>query len=112
MLYYKNYVDEESGVRGLCAIYRGYDAQPHYHPVEELYELVYGEGVMYLGDTRKIVKAPYSVWIPANVVHTIKPTSSVIILKYYFPRGPFKDIEYTWLRNHSSSWKEWMPSKL
>ena len=97
MLYCKNYVDKDKGVRGIAVVFKGYDSQIHYHPVAEEYDIFYGEGIMYMNGHKFYIKAPYKVWIPANIEHTIKPTSSFILMKYNFPKGPFKEIPYTWL---------------
>ena len=97
MVYYKNYVDTEKCVRGICLIAREHGAHPHHHPVDEVYELIYGRGLMRIGSTTEIVEAPYMVRIPGGIVHTISALTPLIILKYYFPRGPFASIPYTWI---------------
>ena len=71
MVYYKNYVDTEKCVRGVCLVTREHGAHPHHHPVDEVYELVCGRGLMRIGNTTEIVEAPYTVRIPGGVVHTI-----------------------------------------
>ena len=52
---------------------------------------------MYLDGRRFPIKAPYKVWIPANMTHTIRATTPFLLMRYNFPKGPFKDIPYTWL---------------
>ena len=98
MVYYKNYVDTEKCVRGICLVAREHGAHPHHHPIDEVYELVCGRGLMRIGDTTEIVEAPYMVRIPGGVVHTISAITPFILLKYHFPRGPFASIPYTWIR--------------
>ena len=98
IVYYKNYVDTENCIQGICLVTRKDGAHPHHHPVDEVYELVYGQGVMRIGNTTQVVNAPYTVRIPEGIVHTISAISPFIILKYYFPRGPFASIPYTWIR--------------
>jgi len=97
MLYWKNYVDKKSSVRGIAVIYKDEPGHMHYHPVDEEYDLFYGKAIMYINGHKYYVEAPYKVLIPANVEHTIKAVSRFIIMKYNFPKGEFKDIVYTWL---------------
>ena len=97
MLYCKNYVDKKSGVRGIAVVFKNYDAQIHYHPVREEYDIFYGKGIMYLNGKTYKIEAPYKVWIPANVHHTIKATTPFLLMRYNFPKGPFESIPYTWL---------------
>ena len=106
MAYYNNYVDTEKCVRGVCLVTREHGARPHHHPVDEVYELVCGRGLMRIGDTTEIVEAPYTVRIPGGVVHTISAITPFILLKYYFPRGPFASIPYTWIRESGKMTRE------
>ena len=103
MMYYKNYIDTEKGIRGICILSRDHGAHPHYHAEDEIYELIYGEGLMRIGNTSTVVKAPYMTRIPGNIIHTISAISPFIILKYSFPRGPFNTIQYTWLPENGIS---------
>ena len=95
----KEYVDNASHVRGLAVVYDDYEAQIHHHPVDEEYDIVYGTTRLHIGGVETIVSAPYKVWIPAGVPHTMKPVSRFCIMRYYFPQGPIKDIPYTWLES-------------
>tara|TARA_B100001250_G_C19600548_1_gene700438 strand:+ start:599 stop:904 length:306 start_codon:yes stop_codon:yes gene_type:complete len=97
MLYWKNYNDKETGVRGIAIVFITYDAQIHFHPVEEEYEILYGKARLYINGVEKIITAPYKTWIGPNSTHALKPITPFVIMKYYFPRGPFKNIPYTWL---------------
>jgi len=98
MVYYKNYVDTDKCVRGICFLTCEHGAHPHHHPVDEVYELICGRGLMRIGNTVEIVDAPYTARIPGGVVHTISAITPFILLKYYFPRGPFASIPYTWIQ--------------
>ena len=99
MLYWKNYVDKKTSVRGIAMVFKNYDAQIHFHPEAEEYEIIYGKGILYIDGKTQTVTGPYKTWIPANSTHALKPISPFIIMKYYFPRGKFKDIPYTWLNS-------------
>ena len=78
----KNYVDKDKGVRGIAVVFKGYDSQIHYHPVAEEYDIFYGKGIMYLNGKTYKIEAPYKVWIPANVHHTIKATTPFLLMRY------------------------------
>ena len=97
MLYWKNYADKKSGVRGIAIVFKDYDAHIHFHPVEEEYEIIKGTARLHIDGVETVVTAPYKTWIPANSTHALKPVSDFVVMKYYFPRGKFKDIKYTWL---------------
>jgi mannose-6-phosphate isomerase-like protein (cupin superfamily) len=97
MAFCKNYVDKETGVRGVSVVFNNYEARVHFHPVDEEYDVFYGQGIMYLDGRKFPIKAPYKVWIPANMTHTIRATTPFLLMRYNFPKGPFKDIPYTWL---------------
>ena len=97
MLYWKNYSDKKTGVRGIAIVFRNYDAQIHFHPVEEEYEIIKGTARLYIDGNEKIVSGPFKIWIKANSTHALKPITPFVIMKYYFPRGEFKNIPYTWL---------------
>ena len=97
MIYWKNYSDKTTGVRGIAIVYNTYEAYKHSHPVEEEYDIIYGNAILHIDDESKIISAPYKIWIPANIVHALKPISPFVIIKYYFPKGEFEKIPYTWL---------------
>ena len=99
MIYWKNYLDNKKNVKGYALVYKNYDATIHYHPVNELYEIFYGKCYLHIDGETRLVSAPYSVWIPANVQHALKPISDFVLLKYSFSSGKFDDIPYTWLKS-------------
>ncbi len=96
-LYCKNFIDDRDGVHGIAVIFDNYEAHLHHHPIEERYDILYGDAKMHLSGETFHVSAGETIWIPASAVHNIKPISKYIIMRYYFPKGPFKDIKYTWL---------------
>ena len=97
MLYCENFINNDKEVHGVAVISDKYHGQLHYHPVEELYNILYGNGIMHLDGKTFDVKAGDNIWIPKNAIHNIKSTSKYIILRYYFPKGPIENIPYTWL---------------
>ena len=58
MLYWKNYSDKKTGVRGLAIDFRNYDAQIHFHPVEEEYEIIKGSARLYIDGIVLILYPP------------------------------------------------------
>lgn len=48
---------------------------------------------MHLSGKTFNVSGGETILIPANAVHNIKTISKYIIMRYYFPKGSFKDIK-------------------
>tara|TARA_Y100000768_G_scaffold36911_1_gene24126 strand:+ start:1841 stop:2146 length:306 start_codon:yes stop_codon:yes gene_type:complete len=97
MLIYENFINNDKEVHGVAVVFKDYDNQLHYHPVDEEYNILYGTGVLHLNNKVYEIKAGDNILIPKNSIHSMKPTSRYVILRYYFPEGPFEKIPYTWL---------------
>ena len=70
---------------------------PHTHPTHEFYFVMSGEGVMTVGDEERPVKPSDLVYIPPDVVHSLRPTGDEKIRCFCFAVG-VKDageIDYT-----------------
>ena len=52
-----------------------------------------GEGIMYLKDKKKPVRAPKTIYIPANALYGIEAKSNLGLM-YMFDKGPFNTIKY------------------
>ena len=89
--------DSPSGVLGMAIVYDGYDAPLHHHPEEETYYLLYGSAKMWRNGKIESVTAPAQIVIPGGTSHALTPVTSVVVLAYWFPKGPFSSIKYTWL---------------
>ena len=88
--------DAPDGVLGLALVHRGYDAPLHHHPESETYVLLWGSGYMWRRGRIESVTAPARIVIPGGSPHALTPTSKYVVLAYWFPKGPFASIEYTW----------------
>jgi mannose-6-phosphate isomerase-like protein (cupin superfamily) len=54
----------------------GNELEEHIDPVEEIYFILYGGGLMRVGEDEQEVKAGDAVWIPAGDKHSLKNTGS------------------------------------
>ena len=91
---YKNIIDKENGVLGICLVEKGFSAYFHQHKEEETYFFIYGIGKTFFDNKEHIIQSPNIVKIKGNTLHCMTPISDYVILLYYFPKGPFKEIEY------------------
>jgi mannose-6-phosphate isomerase-like protein (cupin superfamily) len=57
----------------------GNELEEHIDPVEEIYFILYGGGLMQVGEDAQEVKAGDAVWIPAGDSHSLKNTGSETI---------------------------------
>eukprot|EP00946_MAST-07B_sp_MAST-7B-sp1_P001700 g1700.t1 len=105
LLKYAKLVDSERfGVWGVALVMNGFKARLHFHPEDETYYFLWGEGEMIIGDgnrgdtTKRLrFSAPAKVHIPADTPHAMTPVSNYVVLLYTFPNGPFEKIPYTYL---------------
>lgn len=89
--------DAPNGVLGVALVHRGYDAPLHHHPEPETYYLLWGTAKMWHNGRIESVAAPARIAISGGSPHALTPTSKFVVLAYWFPRGPFESIEYTWV---------------
>ena len=89
--------DAPNGVLGVALVHHGYDAPLHHHPEPETYYLLWGKAQMWRNGRIESVAAPARIAIPGGSPHALTPTSRFVVLAYWFPRGPFASIEYTWV---------------
>ena len=65
----------------------GNELEEHVDPVEEIYFILYGGGLMRVGDDEREVKAGDAVWIPAGDRHGLKntgtETTAIIVVAAY-----------------------------
>ena len=98
LLKYAKLVDSERfGVWGVALVMNGFKACLHFHPEDETYYFLWGEGEMIIGDgnrgdtTKRLrFSAPAKVHIPADTPHAMTPVSNYVVLLYTFPNGPFE----------------------
>ncbi len=95
-IWYKNIINQENGVLGICVVEKGYEAYLHHHKEEEVYFFLYGKGRTFFDDKEQIIQAPNIVKIKGDSLHAMTPISDYVVLLYYFPEGPFEKIEYTY----------------
>ena len=93
-IWYENIINQKNGVLGICLVEKGFKAYLHQHQEEEIYFFLYGEGRLFLDHKEHHIKSPNIVKIKGNTLHGMTPTSDYVVLLYYFPEGPFEDIEY------------------
>ena len=95
-IWYKNIINKENGVLGICLVEKGFEAYLHQHKEMEIYFFLYGEGRTFFDNKEHIIKAPDIVKIKGNTLHCMTPISDYVVLLYYFSEGPFENIEYTY----------------
>lgn len=54
----------------------GNELEEHCDPVEEIYFILYGGGLMQVGDDKREVAAGDAIWIPVGNRHSLKNTGS------------------------------------
>ncbi len=57
----------------------GNELEGHIDPVEEIYFILRGSGLMQVGDEERTVKEGDAVWIPAGELHSLKNTGNSVI---------------------------------
>ena len=75
----------------------GGEVFPHTHPTHEFYFVMSGAGVMTVGDEERPVKPSDLVYIPPDVVHSLRPTGDEAIRCFCFAVGVkgAGEIDYT-----------------
>jgi mannose-6-phosphate isomerase-like protein (cupin superfamily) len=96
-LLHLNIIDWSFLIFGVALVFRDFDAPHHFHAEDETYYFFYGTGKLLLGSEVRDVRAPAVVHIPGNTIHAMTPSSRFVILFYSFNKGPFRNIEYTYL---------------
>jgi quercetin dioxygenase-like cupin family protein len=96
-LRWTNLIDVRAGVLGVALVKRGYVAPLHHHPVSETYYVLCGVATMWHEGRVRTIVAPAVVTIAESASHALTPVSAYVLLAYWFPRGPFASIPYTWL---------------
>ncbi len=68
---------------------RGSSIHEHFHPQEEVYEVIEGELEMTIDDVTQVARPGLVAIIPANVRHSVKALTDgrVIIVDYPLRRG-------------------------
>ncbi len=56
----------------------GNKLEEHIDPVEEIYFILAGGGLMRVGDEEREVKEGDAIWIPAGDIHSLKNTGQVV----------------------------------
>ena len=70
-IWYKNIINKENGVLGICLVEKGFEAYLHRHKEAEIYFFLYGEGRTFFDNKEHIIKAPDIVKIKGNTLHCI-----------------------------------------
>jgi mannose-6-phosphate isomerase-like protein (cupin superfamily) len=65
----------------------GGEVFPHTHPTHEFYFVMTGEGIMTIGDEQRPVRPSDLVYIPPNMVHSLRPTGDAPIRCFCFAVG-------------------------
>lgn len=95
-LYYYNFIDRSNFVLGFALIFKGFNAQYHHHKEKEYYYLLFGSGKIivngdiFTADPRKTIE------IESDQIHAMTPFSNMMLLCYYFKKGPFNKIKYVY----------------
>ncbi|NEO99862.1 MAG: cupin domain-containing protein [Symploca sp. SIO2E9] len=80
---------------GLAVIPPGGVLHPHQHAQSEVYYILEGTGVMFLGEKEHLVKAGTAIYIPGNALHSLRNTDSKPLqFLYAFATDSFADIVY------------------
>ncbi len=66
----------------------GNSLEEHRDPVEEIYMIHQGGGLMRVGDEEREVKAGDAVWIPVGEVHGLKNTTDAVMAIYVIAAYP------------------------
>ena len=102
-IWYYNIFDTIYFTLGICLVHIDFNAKYHRHLEPERYIFLFGKGTLYLCDSlelkstneRKKKCGQFHIEdIKSNVWHYMKPITKYVLLFYYFPKGPFKSIEY------------------
>ncbi|NER29282.1 MAG: cupin domain-containing protein [Symploca sp. SIO1C4] len=80
---------------GLAVIPPGEALHPHQHDQSEVYYILEGTGVMFLGKNEHAVKTGTAIYMPGNALHSLKNTGSKPLqFLYVFAADSFADITY------------------
>ena len=94
-----NFYDSKHGVYGIAYISKNFKAELHKHPVKETYFILHGKAKMSINDKIITVSKLDKIIIPVNSTHALTPISDFVLLLYWFDRGPFQNIKYTYLNS-------------
>ena len=87
-------INRKDGVLGIAFVKKGYIANLHRHFPDETYMFVHGYGDLNINGAHSYPFSPHVVQIPGNVLHSMTPKSSYVVLLYMFKTGPFESIVY------------------
>ena len=84
----KTFADGETGVRGVELLSKSLGAYTHMWSVDRVYEFVYGETLVQIGNSVTLMRAGDMVRVPADVVRAFAAHTEYVVMKYYMPVGP------------------------
>lgn len=94
-LFSRGVTNTDSLTVGMAIVHPNDALLPHHHAPSEIYFVLYGEGVVTLGEQEHVVHAAEAVFIPGNLRHGIANRGEAdVIFLYAFAEDSFDEIEY------------------
>ncbi len=91
----KGVTDSENLTLGVASLPPGGALREHHHRQEEVYLVLEGSGLVWVGAEELAVEAGSAVFVPGDALHSCENTgASDLRVAYVFPADSFEEVEY------------------